>query len=215
MSLGPGAGRDRAGAAAPPGLRRTAEFLAGRQTPMFFGSAINNFGVREVLDALVDLAPPPGARAALQRVVEPGREEVQRRGLQDPGQHGPGAPRPHRLRARGQRPLRARHAAEGGAQRQGLRPQHRGELPEPAPRAAGRGLRRRHHRHPQPRRAAAGRHADRGRGAAVHRPAVLCAGDVPHRRGGRPAEDQAAARRPQQLGEEGAIQVFPRWPAAC
>ena len=48
-----------------------AEFLAGRQTPMFFGSAINNFGVREVLDALVDLAPPPAPRAALQRVVHP------------------------------------------------------------------------------------------------------------------------------------------------
>ncbi|MEN9904086.1 MAG: hypothetical protein RLZZ555_651 [Pseudomonadota bacterium] len=48
-----------------------AEFLAGRQTPMLFGSAINNFGVREVLDALVDLAPPPGPKPALQRVVEP------------------------------------------------------------------------------------------------------------------------------------------------
>jgi peptide chain release factor 3 len=48
-----------------------AEFLAGQQTPMFFGSAINNFGVREVLDALVDLAPPPGPKAAMQRVVQP------------------------------------------------------------------------------------------------------------------------------------------------
>jgi peptide chain release factor 3 len=48
-----------------------AEFLAGRQTPMFFGSAINNFGVQEVLDALVNLAPPPGPKAALQRKVEP------------------------------------------------------------------------------------------------------------------------------------------------
>jgi len=48
-----------------------AEFLAGRQTPMFFGSAVNNFGVREVLDALVDLAPAPGERASLQRVVQP------------------------------------------------------------------------------------------------------------------------------------------------
>lgn len=48
-----------------------AEFLTGRQTPMFFGSAVNNFGVREVLDALVDLAPPPGERAAIQRVVQP------------------------------------------------------------------------------------------------------------------------------------------------
>jgi peptide chain release factor 3 len=46
-------------------------FLAGRQTPMFFGSAVNNFGVREVLDALVDLAPPPGDRAAMQRTVHP------------------------------------------------------------------------------------------------------------------------------------------------
>jgi len=46
-------------------------FLTGRQTPMFFGSAVNNFGVREVLDALVDLAPAPGARASLQREVAP------------------------------------------------------------------------------------------------------------------------------------------------
>jgi len=48
-----------------------AAFLAGRQTPVFFGSAINNFGVREVLDALVELAPAPGPRAALERAVEP------------------------------------------------------------------------------------------------------------------------------------------------
>ena len=46
-------------------------FLAGQQTPMLFGSAINNFGVREVLDALVDLAPPPGPKPALQRTVQP------------------------------------------------------------------------------------------------------------------------------------------------
>jgi peptide chain release factor 3 len=55
--------------AAPPFDQ--AAFLAGRQTPMFFGSAINNFGVREVLDALVDLAPPPGARSSIQRTVQP------------------------------------------------------------------------------------------------------------------------------------------------
>ncbi len=55
--------------AAPP--FDEAEFLAGRQTPMFFGSAINNFGVREILDALVDLAPAPGPRPAIQRIVEP------------------------------------------------------------------------------------------------------------------------------------------------
>jgi peptide chain release factor 3 len=55
--------------AAPPFDR--AAFLAGRQTPMFFGSAVNNFGVQEVLDALVDLAPAPGPRTAIQREVEP------------------------------------------------------------------------------------------------------------------------------------------------
>jgi peptide chain release factor 3 len=51
------------------------QFLAGKQTPMYFGSAINNFGVREVLDALVELAPPPGSRRALQRDVSPTEEK--------------------------------------------------------------------------------------------------------------------------------------------
>ena len=55
---------------AAPGFDEAA-FLSGRQTPMFFGSAINNFGVQEVLDALVELAPPPGPKAALQRTVQP------------------------------------------------------------------------------------------------------------------------------------------------
>jgi peptide chain release factor 3 len=50
-------------------------FLEGRQTPVFFGSAINNFGVQEVLDALVELAPPPGAKPAMQRAVDPTEEK--------------------------------------------------------------------------------------------------------------------------------------------
>jgi peptide chain release factor 3 len=55
---------------AAPALDRQA-FLDGRQSPLFFGSAVNNFGVREVLDALVELAPSPGPRPAQQRTVEP------------------------------------------------------------------------------------------------------------------------------------------------
>jgi peptide chain release factor 3 len=39
-------------------------FLAGKQTPVFFGSGVNNFGVMEVLDALIDLAPSPGPRTS-------------------------------------------------------------------------------------------------------------------------------------------------------
>ncbi len=50
-------------------------FLEGKQTPVFFGSAINNFGVKEVLDALIDLAPPPGPKPAVQRIVEPTEEK--------------------------------------------------------------------------------------------------------------------------------------------
>ena len=55
--------------AAAPEFEQDA-FLAAKQTPVFFGSAVNNFGVREVLDALVDHAPPPGEKAAMTRVVQ-------------------------------------------------------------------------------------------------------------------------------------------------
>jgi peptide chain release factor 3 len=37
-------------------------FLTGESTPVFFGSALWNFGVRLLLDALVDMAPPPSGR---------------------------------------------------------------------------------------------------------------------------------------------------------
>ena len=46
-------------------------FLAGAQTPVFFGSAVNNFGVREVLNALIDWAPGPRERDATLRTVAP------------------------------------------------------------------------------------------------------------------------------------------------
>ncbi len=48
--------------------------LAGTQTPVFFGSAINNFGVREILNALLDWAPAPRGRDATVRAVEPNEE---------------------------------------------------------------------------------------------------------------------------------------------
>jgi peptide chain release factor 3 len=47
------------------------EYLRAGQTPVFFGSAVNNFGVREMLDAFVELAPSPGPRPAINRVVDP------------------------------------------------------------------------------------------------------------------------------------------------
>ena len=49
-----------------------AAYLAGRQTPVFFGAAIHNYGVRELLEAFATLAPPPQPRATRTRIVEPG-----------------------------------------------------------------------------------------------------------------------------------------------
>ena len=53
-------------------------FLAGKQTPVFFGSGVNNFGVMEVLDALVDLAPQPQSRTSTVVVNrQPVTQEIQ------------------------------------------------------------------------------------------------------------------------------------------
>jgi peptide chain release factor 3 len=49
-------------------------YLRGNQTPVFFGSALNNFGVRELLDAIIDMAPAPGVRPAVTREVSPFEE---------------------------------------------------------------------------------------------------------------------------------------------
>jgi peptide chain release factor 3 len=46
-------------------------YLAGKQTPVFFGSAINNFGVEELLTSFTTYAPGPLARAARERTVAP------------------------------------------------------------------------------------------------------------------------------------------------
>ncbi|MFY9329814.1 MAG: peptide chain release factor 3 [Georgfuchsia sp.] len=48
-----------------------ASYLAGKQTPVYFGSGVNNFGVQSVLDGIVDLSPEPLPRPTTTRVVEP------------------------------------------------------------------------------------------------------------------------------------------------
>ncbi len=50
-------------------------FLAGKQSPVFFGSAINNFGVQEILNTLVELAPAPKSRPTLSREVLPSEKD--------------------------------------------------------------------------------------------------------------------------------------------
>src|SRR2546425_3641155 len=48
-----------------------AAVLAGELTPVFFGSAVNNFGVQLLLDAFLELAPRPGPRLADSRTIQP------------------------------------------------------------------------------------------------------------------------------------------------
>ncbi len=47
------------------------EYLQGNQSPVFFGSAINNFGVKELLDCFIRIAPPPKIRETEERLVTP------------------------------------------------------------------------------------------------------------------------------------------------
>jgi peptide chain release factor 3 len=53
-----------------------AVYRAGRQTPVFFGSAINNFGVEELLSAFVEHAPAPRGRETSERRVEAHEEKL-------------------------------------------------------------------------------------------------------------------------------------------
>jgi len=52
------------------------KYLAGQQSPVFFGSALSNFGVKELLDEFVQHAPTPLPRVTEQRVVEPDEDTL-------------------------------------------------------------------------------------------------------------------------------------------
>jgi peptide chain release factor 3 len=47
------------------------DYLQGKVAPVFFGSAVNNFGVKELLDTFIRIAPPPKSRETTARIVQP------------------------------------------------------------------------------------------------------------------------------------------------
>jgi peptide chain release factor 3 len=51
------------------------EYLAAKQQPVFFGSALNNFGVRELLDCFTEIAPTPRPKESDTRLVKPDEKE--------------------------------------------------------------------------------------------------------------------------------------------
>ena len=144
-----------------------AEFLAGRQSPVFFGSGINNFGVQEILQALIDWAPPP----------QPRDGGIARRAAGRSRRSPASCSRSRRTWIRSiatasrssasARAATARHESAAPAHRPRDEARQRADVHgERARGERGRG-RRRHHRHPQPRAAADRRHADRRRGARL------------------------------------------------
>lgn len=50
------------------------EYLSGDISPVFFGSALNNFGVKELLDVFVQIAPPPTGRETEERFINPNED---------------------------------------------------------------------------------------------------------------------------------------------
>jgi len=52
------------------------DYLAGKVAPVFFGSAINNFGVKEMLDTFIRIAPTPASRQTSTRVVDVEEEKM-------------------------------------------------------------------------------------------------------------------------------------------
>ena len=51
-------------------------YLAGNLQPVFFGSALNNFGVRELLDCFIEIAPTPKPKESETRLVQPDEEKM-------------------------------------------------------------------------------------------------------------------------------------------
>ncbi len=50
-------------------------YLEGELQPVFFGSALNNFGVRELLDCFVEIAPKPRAKQSEERLIKPDEDK--------------------------------------------------------------------------------------------------------------------------------------------
>ena len=136
-------------------------YRAGHLTPVFFGSALNDIGVRELLDAIADWAPSPRPQPAEPAPIEPTDPEVTGFVFKVQANMDPN----HRDRiafvrlcsGRFERGKKLRNVRTGKE----LAVSQPDVLLRPGARAGGGGGRRRRHRHPQPRHAERRRHADR------------------------------------------------------
>ena len=173
------------------------DFATGKATPVFFGSAVSNFGVGLLLDALQTLAPSPQARDDVDQNAARDRRPVRGARLQGPGEHGPAPPRPRRVPAHRVGTLRARDEGRQRAQRQAVHARPRARGLRRRPRRPRRGLPRRRRRRHQRARPARRRHALPRRARRV--PADPDARARALRDGAKPRRDppQAVSPRPR------------------
>jgi hypothetical protein len=172
-----------------------ASYLSGKQTPVFFGSAVNNFGVQLLLDFFVEHAPAPKARATTSREVQPSEEKLagfvfKIQANMDP-QHRDRVAFMRICSGRFEAGMKALHVRSGKevklANALTFMASDREIVAEAFP--------GRRDRHPQPRHGLDRRHLHRRRGHLVHRHPELRAGTVPPRAPARPAQAQGSCRR--------------------
>ena len=200
-------------------------YRAGHLTPVFFGSAFNNFGVRELLDALAAWAPPPRPQPAEPRPIEPTEPKVTGFVFKVQANMDP----KHRDRIAFLRLC-------SGKFRRGMKLTQMGTgkvlsvnfadpVLRPRARDRRRGVARRHHRHPQSRHAAGRRHADRGRAIKIVGIPNFAPEILRRVRLEDPMKSKQLKRALEDLAEEGVTQVFRRviggdhgssaWSASC
>jgi peptide chain release factor 3 len=184
-------------------------FLEGHMTPVFFGSALRNFGVRDLINALGAFAPPPRDQVADVRTVHANEDRMTAFVFKIQANMDPN----HRDRiafaricsGKLERGMKARLARTGkqlgltapqfffASQRQLADTAYAGDVV---------GI-------PEPRHAPHRRHADRGRGAGLPGRAELLAGNPAPRAAGRCHEgEEAEGSALQQMAEEGVVQLF-------
>ena len=175
-----------------------ASFREGHMTPVYFGSALRNFGVGDLLEGLGKFAPPPRAQDSNLRKVEASEPRMSAFVFKIQANMDPN----HRDRiafarlcsGKLTRGMKVKLVRTG----KNMTLSSSAVLLRAGPLGGGRGLRRRRRRHSQSRHAADRRHPDRRRGSDLRRRAVLRAGNrpprPPHRRDeGEEAEGGAAA----------------------
>ena len=89
-------------------------FSEGHMTPIFFGSALKNFGVGDLLNALGAMAPPPRAQSADKRIVTATEPRMSAFVFRISGEHGSESQGPYCLRATMLRQAQPRHEGQAG-----------------------------------------------------------------------------------------------------